>query len=868
MRFFTVQSCVPAVLLSFFACLVSAAPPGAEELPFVLPFDDDSQAAANVSFLLDAPAGKAGFVRAEAGHFYTGGKRIRFWGTNVCFGACFPEPEDAPRIAGRLAKFGINCVRFHHMDSSPFPRGIFKTWSCEELSPEALARLDRFIFELKKRGIYVNLNLHVSRFWSKRHNWKNTDQLENYDKMVDIFYPGLIEAQKQYARDLLTHKNPHTALRYVDDPVVAMVEITNEDSLFMWSAPRVLPQLPQPYAGVLQTLWNKWLEKRYKTDAGLRNAWREGAKPLGDELLKDRGFATLLPVRKPEERRWKLEQHTGASMKAKVTDSAVTLLIEKVSGVSWHLQFKQEDLAVEKGSFYTVSFKAKAEKKKTVSLGVSQAHEPWGNLGLSRSVTLDSEWKTYVFGFTAGATDENARLSFSVGEDTTAVSFSEVSFRPGGQAGLGPGERLAAGSVVLYPETFSVTKARIRDRLYFYHDLEREYFTDMRDFLKNTLKVKAPVTGTIGFGALGTGVQAQLDFVDQHAYWQHPHFPRRPWDPRDWIVRNKAMSADPGGGTYSHLVETRVQGKPYTVTEYNHPAPMDSQAEMVPMIASFGALQDWDGIFLFTYNHSNDFDRTRYHGFFDIDANPAKMGFVPAGALLFSGEVLQPFSQRIIFRLPFSEALASAMMSERSLAPYLREKGIAWRTFLQNRWELAFTETGDAGARTTGAPEALPKVSWEPSETGRYIVDGKAAKVLCGRIAGDPVSMQDLTITTKAPQSASIVVASCDGKALRDSGNILITACGRCENTAMGWNEERTSVGNRWGEPPVRIEVVQSAFTLKTSRRDLRVFALDERGRVKSPVPAVAEGGQLRFTIGKEAPSLWYIIQGGWKSRN
>ena len=38
----------------------------------------------DVSFLLDRPAGKHGFVRAQAGHLVTGdGTRIRFWGVNV-----------------------------------------------------------------------------------------------------------------------------------------------------------------------------------------------------------------------------------------------------------------------------------------------------------------------------------------------------------------------------------------------------------------------------------------------------------------------------------------------------------------------------------------------------------------------------------------------------------------------------------------------------------------------------------------------------------------------------------------------------------------------------------------------------------------
>ncbi|MBI4603067.1 MAG: hypothetical protein HY721_14005 [Planctomycetes bacterium] len=50
--------------------------------------------------------------------------------------------------------------------------------------------------------------------------------------MVGLFHPELIEAHRRYAAGLLTHRNPYTGRRYVDEPALAMVEVTNEDSLF------------------------------------------------------------------------------------------------------------------------------------------------------------------------------------------------------------------------------------------------------------------------------------------------------------------------------------------------------------------------------------------------------------------------------------------------------------------------------------------------------------------------------------------------------------------------------------------------------------------------------------------------------------
>ena len=75
-----------------------------------------AQSPTNIASWLEKPAGKDGFVTVKDGHLHAGGKRLRIFGVNMAFGGNFPTKEDAPKVAARMAKFGINCVRFHHMD--------------------------------------------------------------------------------------------------------------------------------------------------------------------------------------------------------------------------------------------------------------------------------------------------------------------------------------------------------------------------------------------------------------------------------------------------------------------------------------------------------------------------------------------------------------------------------------------------------------------------------------------------------------------------------------------------------------------------------------------------------------------------------
>ena len=136
---------------------------------------------------------------------------------------------------------------------------------------------------------------------------------------------------------------------------------------------------------------------------------------------------------------------------------------------------------------------------------------------------------------------------------------------------------------------------RILDRMVFLAETEKAYFDGMRSYIKKDLGCGALVTGTIVFGPLGLYAQSDMDFIDSHSYWQHPTFPGRPWDSANWLIEQRPMTDHPEQATLFRIAAERLAGKPFTLSEYNHPAPLDAQAECVPMVASFAAAQDWDG---------------------------------------------------------------------------------------------------------------------------------------------------------------------------------------------------------------------------------------------------------------------------------
>jgi hypothetical protein len=131
----------------------------AQDAFYVFSIDEDHQTGAPDFSALNHPLTAVDRVLVKDGHFYTaGGQRVRMFGVNTAFGANFPEPADAARIAKRLRRLGINLVRLHHLDSSPDrqPEDARSTLTQDPyptLNPVSIARLRGFLGALKAEGI-------------------------------------------------------------------------------------------------------------------------------------------------------------------------------------------------------------------------------------------------------------------------------------------------------------------------------------------------------------------------------------------------------------------------------------------------------------------------------------------------------------------------------------------------------------------------------------------------------------------------------------------------------------------------------------------------------------------------------------------
>ena len=261
--------------------------------------------ALNFSHLLDAPAGKHGFVRVKDSHFYfEDGTRARFLGFNVAARSNTPDHETADKLAERFASMGVNVIRLHAADAPVGEEA--RTWtSCKEaplidyakgntrnFCEEGLDRFDYFFAKLKEKGIYLHIDLLVARDFQEGDGLDYPGGMPLCTKCFPVFNDRLIELQKEYAQKLLTHVNPYTGLSMKDDPAVITVQMTNEESAIKGTAECKEIETLKPYRDEVQRKFNHFLLMKYDTREKLKKAWTlNGCCALAED--EDPGLGTV-----------------------------------------------------------------------------------------------------------------------------------------------------------------------------------------------------------------------------------------------------------------------------------------------------------------------------------------------------------------------------------------------------------------------------------------------------------------------------------------------------------------------------------------------------------------------------------------------
>lgn len=825
------------------------------------PLDVPAGAPMDVSFLNASSASRR--IQVEGDHFVAGDDgRIRFFGTNVTFSGAFPDKESAPAIARRMAQLGFNVVRFHHMDA----RDIWLPGQ-KALDPEKLDRLDWFLYQLKQNGIYANINLHVSRTYP---SMKDMDlpRAFRYGKILDTFYPPYIRLQEQYARDLLDRVNPYTKRRLADDPAIAFVELNNENTLLNLRG-AALAELPDPFRRSLRDQWRDWLENEYGQVERMADAWNRDVVPLGPEILENGEFSEGATG-------WTLEGEQPGVCEMEVTgtagERALRVRMTEKGNVSWAYQVHQRGIELDNDMPYTIRFRGRAEPARRVSVSLRFAEEPWTIVSGSQNVELTSQWREFVLPVRVNGVQPDKPLRFSVnlGDSVGEVWLADASVRVGRRPFDPPAAGIAA---VRLPDAQWPSRTHADFRR-FLVATERAYVTRLKQFLTEQLDVQSLIVDTqASYGGLwGLNREATLgDYIDMHSYWQHPRFPGRPWDPNNWTIPNTSMVSASNGGTFHRLATNCLEGKPFAVSEYNHPAPNDHAAELLPLLATFGCHQDWDALYQFCYgNREEAYEDSRIRSYFGLATHSGQLVFAPLAALVFRQGLIPAAEEKTVLEVP-RPWLDDSLDRGWPGLDFLEGKAVpSVETILGSRFRVRFADTGNAPALDGGMP-ALPEgalieqrgLNWTTGpESAMFTAIAPAARVAVGALGDKELALGDVTLHVGLEKDTWVcfVATAVDGQPLSDSETVLLALVQRVENTNMGWNEERTSVGRHWGESPVVARGVPAELIWPGQSRPT-VTALTPKGTRGATAPVTETSGAWKLTLGPELETLWYVVE-------
>jgi hypothetical protein len=191
------------------------------------PDDFRNESVLDLRWMNEPVAGEKGYVRRDGDKLRLGsGPEARFFAVNVNSESAGQSRDSVDYLARRLAKLGVNMVRYH----AP----MFDS----DLATINAKRLDDFqylVAAMKKQGIYTHLSIYFP-LWV---NVKPADGIEGFDTIQNkhpfgliFFDPELQSLHRGWLKQILTAPSPYAKTDLAHEPALASVELVNEDSLF------------------------------------------------------------------------------------------------------------------------------------------------------------------------------------------------------------------------------------------------------------------------------------------------------------------------------------------------------------------------------------------------------------------------------------------------------------------------------------------------------------------------------------------------------------------------------------------------------------------------------------------------------------
>ena len=535
---------------------------------------------------------------------------------------------------------------------------------------------------------------------------------------------------------------------------------------------------------------------------------------------------------------------------------------------TWSYQCFSLDINIEDNTPYTFSFQAKSSISETLYISFQQQDSPWGEICASY-ITLSPIWKRYT-----GILNVKNRLTGSIRFGAVfehlphIIEITNFSLYKGIDDYIYPVSTIEEMPI---PDKNYLKAAQIDFKIFL---LETEIQTHQRiyHFLKKNLSVKSLVTDSqISFlGYFGMYRESEYsDYLDSHNYWHHPVFDEGyEWEQDHYHIPNTAMVNHPFDSSFTWFNLHRVENKPFSISEYDHPFPNQHSQEMFPMLSSFACLQNYDAIYQFDYSlaHQKGDEILQFFGF---SIHPGKISMSPIAALVFRKYLIDS-SENIVKRILPLDLLRSEMIDEK-INPYWfpgYDQSYLYDAIILNK----FVPTGSKISKeiypntlnaTNQWPLKLKQIEWYgDNKTNIYKVNSEKVKMINGFLGKSIQTIGNIKVQMDLldNETAALALISLDLLPIDNSSKLLLSIVSTVENTNQKWNINKTNTNEGWGNKPVITRFIQFSFSLE-SYKSIRVHALNPDGESMGILPVIKNGNYYTFNSDFNYPTVSFYIE-------
>lgn len=454
--------------------------------------------------------------------------------------------------------------------------------------------------------------------------------------------------------------------------------------------------------------------------------------------------------------------------------------------------------------------------------------------------------------------------------------------------------RLAEAQFALWAKEHDVSweNSDMRSRMFmrFLVEMDIKMFREIRAYLRS-LGVKAHLTDANHIDTAPLAfLRNELDFVDDHGYWDHMSFLEKQWS-RPFQFGNRSCLP-----TYAPMPRgqfpVRIFGKPFTFTEFQYVCPNEYRSEGGTVFGAYAALQDWDGINRFAFSHSRDgIVKTNVHGAaggFDLVNEPIGYLTEKIGLLFFLRGDVSPAKRSIpiVFTDGYlkkgdgmsGDLWGGAFPSRYSMLGLFAQAGSIVTndiSALAGYPAVAGLESGIAGGAgvkyyradaslidALTADGVIPAANFDlakgavTSETGEITLYGSngTMSVITPRSEsfvlqeGSSLSGRVLAVRNET-RFATFFAAAVDGRALAESSRILLMHLTDVKNSKIKFRNAAKTIEEESGGMPMLLAYGKAAVSLTCAKAaSLKVFGCDNSGRRIEEISCSRSGGTLSFT--------------------